>query len=116
MKGTEALSLYLVPTARLELAQLSPLPPQDSVSTNFTTSAAVKTRSGWHEELRTELKEILTSIPQRSGPFAAMQHCPERDLAYFVGMAAAPEAATAGAGAGTGAAGIGAVPGICAAP
>src|SRR5438876_6432659 len=29
----------LMPTARLELAQLSPLPPQDSVSTNFTTSA-----------------------------------------------------------------------------
>ena len=29
----------MVPTARLELAQLSPLPPQDSVSTNFTTSA-----------------------------------------------------------------------------
>jgi hypothetical protein len=32
----------LVPTARLELAQLSPLPPQDSVSTNFTTSARVR--------------------------------------------------------------------------
>src|SRR5690606_7588356 len=31
--------LRLVPTARLELAQLSPLPPQDSVSTNSTTSA-----------------------------------------------------------------------------
>src|SRR5437763_16483788 len=31
--------LFLVPTARLELAQLSPLPPQDSVSTNFTTTA-----------------------------------------------------------------------------
>jgi hypothetical protein len=31
-----------VPTARLELAQLSPLPPQDSVSTNFTTSAALE--------------------------------------------------------------------------
>ena len=31
--------LQLVPTARLELARLSPLPPQDSVSTNFTTSA-----------------------------------------------------------------------------
>src|SRR3546814_8614029 len=30
---------YLVPTAILELAQLSPLPPQDSVSTNSTTSA-----------------------------------------------------------------------------
>ena len=29
----------LVPTARLELTRLSPLPPQDSVSTNFTTSA-----------------------------------------------------------------------------
>jgi len=28
-----------VPSARLELAQLSPLPPQDSVSTNFTTTA-----------------------------------------------------------------------------
>ncbi len=34
----------LVPTARLELAQLSPLPPQDSVSTNFTTSALHATR------------------------------------------------------------------------
>ncbi len=32
--------LELVPTARLELAQLSPPPPQDGVSTNFTTSAA----------------------------------------------------------------------------
>ena len=29
----------LVPTGRLELPRLSPLPPQDSVSTNFTTSA-----------------------------------------------------------------------------
>jgi len=34
-----ALDNFLVPTARLELAQLSPLPPQDSVSTNFTASA-----------------------------------------------------------------------------
>jgi len=31
-----------VPTARLELAQPKPLPPQDSVSTNFTTSAYYK--------------------------------------------------------------------------
>jgi len=39
----------LVPTARLELAQLAPLPPQDSVSTNFTTSAkhAILTRFDW---------------------------------------------------------------------
>ena len=35
---------FLVPTARLELAQPKPLPPQDSVSTNFTTSASCKTR------------------------------------------------------------------------
>jgi hypothetical protein len=34
--------LFLVPSARLELAQLSPLPPQDSVSTNFTTTAVTK--------------------------------------------------------------------------
>src|SRR3954471_11304557 len=40
----------LVPTARLELAQLSPLPPQDSVSTNFTTSAALDLPPGWREE------------------------------------------------------------------
>ena len=33
--------LSLVPSARLELAQLSPLPPQDSVSTNFTTTASI---------------------------------------------------------------------------
>jgi hypothetical protein len=33
--------INLVRTARLELAQLSPLPPQDSVSTNFTTSAVL---------------------------------------------------------------------------
>jgi len=32
----------MVPTARLELARLSPLPPQDSVSTNSTTSALRK--------------------------------------------------------------------------
>ena len=32
-------SNYLVQMARLELARLAPLPPQDSVSTNSTTSA-----------------------------------------------------------------------------
>src|SRR6187402_3195435 len=31
--------LRMVPTGRLELPRLAPLPPQDSVSTNFTTSA-----------------------------------------------------------------------------
>ena len=33
------LDCHMVPTMRLELTRLSPLPPQDSVSTNFTTSA-----------------------------------------------------------------------------
>ena len=31
--------LYMVPMAGVEPAQLTPLPPQGSVSTNFTTSA-----------------------------------------------------------------------------
>lgn len=33
----------MVPMGRLELPRLSPLPPQDSVSTNFTTSASIHT-------------------------------------------------------------------------
>lgn len=44
---------FLVPTARLELAQLSPLPPQDSVSTNFTTSADFIQKSRGFLESRT---------------------------------------------------------------
>ncbi len=32
----------MVPSARLELAQPKPLPPQDSVSTNSTTTASLK--------------------------------------------------------------------------
>lgn len=43
LPGSRLRSSCLVPTARLELAQLSPLPPQDSVSTNFTTSAGGET-------------------------------------------------------------------------
>lgn len=31
----------MVPTVRLELTRLSPPPPQDGVSTNFTTSATL---------------------------------------------------------------------------
>src|SRR5436189_150351 len=50
----------LVPTARLELAQLSPLPPQDSVSTNFTTSALSSCASAC---LRRLLAESLTEQP-----------------------------------------------------
>ena len=37
--------VILVPTGRLELPRLSPLPPQDSVSTNFTTSACQRFRT-----------------------------------------------------------------------
>ena len=41
----------MVPSARLELAQLSPLPPQDSVSTNFTTTAAFKSPDGMRRHM-----------------------------------------------------------------
>ncbi len=34
--------ILMVPSARLELAQPKPLPPQDSVSTNSTTTASLK--------------------------------------------------------------------------
>jgi hypothetical protein len=41
LHGVLAVIFVMVPSARLELAQLSPLPPQDSVSTNFTTTALI---------------------------------------------------------------------------
>jgi hypothetical protein len=37
----------MVPTARVELARLAPLPPQDSVSTNSTTSAINRLLNRW---------------------------------------------------------------------
>lgn len=43
-RDTVADRFSLVPMGRLELPRLSPLPPQDSVSTNFTTSALTETR------------------------------------------------------------------------
>src|SRR6516165_3472419 len=69
----------MVPTARLELAQLSPLPPQDSVSTNFTTSAAFLFAPGSHEEWLAGQPRILVEGDHRN---------------YFCGIAAAPEAPT----------------------
>ena len=78
---------FLVPTARLELAQLSPLPPQDSVSTNFTTSAAL---------------EFLASARMRMARRATANSSGAIDL-YFCGMAPAPEAVADAAGAGGGA-------------
>jgi hypothetical protein len=54
-------SVCLVPSARLELAQLSPLPPQDSVSTNFTTTAVCL--PGLREEHRFIGVIALRTIP-----------------------------------------------------
>lgn len=69
------LEKFLVPTARLELAQLSPLPPQDSVSTNFTTSANFCQKSHAFLESRTFYHAIGASrqfvTPRRSAPAAA---------------------------------------------
>jgi hypothetical protein len=53
-----------VPTARLELAQLSPLPPQDSVSTNFTTSAVNLTLSLF-PSLCSSTMSTRTALPVR---------------------------------------------------
>src|SRR6218665_2447240 len=77
----------LVPTARLELAQLSPLPPQDSVSTNFTTSAALKIMSGWHEAWRTRQREILPAISIRN-------RAPQRGVRCLAATLCAGAAAT----------------------
>src|SRR4029453_16215102 len=50
------LNLNLVPTGRLELPRVTPLPPQDSVSTNFTTSAYQES------EVRSQ-KTLTTAFP-----------------------------------------------------
>jgi hypothetical protein len=85
-------SIFLVPSARLELAQLSPLPPQDSVSTNFTTTAALScldcVRNLAEFALRTD-REFTLNLPLYS----------EGQSNYFEGICAAPDAGTAGAGA-----------------
>ncbi len=82
-------AFYLVPTARLELAQLAPLPPQDSVSTNFTTSAEAR------------YSNLLCVLP-------SMHSCSEHPNFFdYFGISAAWPAAFAGscAGAAAGAAG-----------
>ena len=82
----------LVPTARLELAQLSPLPPQDSVSTNFTTSAAHETESEKHEDAPPGQHEILTRR-QAPIPRAGLRAILEMIEAKFPERAAEFEAA-----------------------
>ena len=93
-----------MPSARLELAQLSPLPPQDSVSTNFTTTARrflPLLRPGLPKE--TSLPNHAEFYPQTIGflPMGPVLG------AYLEAAGAGPEAAT---GAGTGAA-LGTAPG-----
>jgi hypothetical protein len=89
---------YLVPSARLELAQLSPLPPQDSVSTNFTTTAVFSCPDRMRNLQGLSLSELLrvypenTSIPGPNRIISAWSAC------YFPGICAAPEAGATGTG------------------
>ena len=96
----------MVPSARLELAQLSPLPPQDSVSTNFTTTAAFKclncVRPLADLAFQTDLEFTLKSpgISTITGNFGGN---------YLDGICAAPDAGVAGTTA-TGAGAVTAAP------
>ena len=87
----------MVPSARLELAQLSPLPPQDSVSTNFTTTAAFGClkypRALTDFAVQTTLR-VYPDLPLF--PWGHSNYC----AFYLTGIWAEPEAATAGADAG----------------
>src|SRR5690606_2944881 len=118
----------LVPTARLELAQLSPLPPQDSVSTNFTTSAWVflvrpadASAGSWTTHRVYPEKRVVSECAQAfPGEFGShpMQKPPGRGRspvppAHLPGIWAAPVAGAASAGAGA-AAGAAAGDGITA--
>ena len=66
---------HLVPTMRLELIRPRSLPPQDSVSTNFTTSALLQSgRTTGHARnarplpcIRTTLESPATSNPNPPG-------------------------------------------------
>ena len=55
----------LVPTARLELARLAPLPPQDSVSTNFTTSAIVSNSYLRRIHPRAAFRHLIARLARR---------------------------------------------------
>ena len=90
-----------MPSARLELAQLSPLPPQDSVSTNFTTTAAEFLYQKHYEDalghvLPTDLEFTLKSPQFRRGQGTFHPN-------YLAGICAAPEAGACAGVATTGA-------------
>ena len=86
---SKVIIIHLVPTVGLEPTQLTPLPPQDSVSTNFTTSASLQA-PGLQEESLAEQPRILARIARRSQGFC------RAGWAYFDGIAGVPEAAAAG--------------------
>src|SRR5574343_305370 len=65
---------FMVPTARLELAQLAPLPPQDSVSTNFTTSAFIDSPSNNHQENPCVTSVFLLPWMPHQQHLPALQH------------------------------------------
>jgi hypothetical protein len=86
--------VYLVPSARLELAKLSPLPPQDSVSTNFTTTAYLACLTG-RKNLAIPAFRTVPQFTLKSSGF----ELPEGKFndGYFDGIWVAPDAGTSGA-------------------
>jgi len=83
----------MVPSARLELAQLSPLPPQDSVSTNFTTTAALSCLNGVR---RLAAFAHLTGCEFTLNFPRVLKEIGKKQNAYFAGICAAPVAGGTG--------------------
>jgi hypothetical protein len=77
----------MVPSARLELAQLSPLPPQDSVSTNFTTTAALSCLNSVRRLAAfcsSDKARVYSEFPSDSEGIG------QKQMVYFAGICAAP--------------------------
>jgi len=90
--------LLMVPSARLELAQLSPLPPQDSVSTNFTTTAEQKGAPNGLIERSTDSK-FNPKPPHFEGIWLTGDRSVAGDVAGAAGAGVGAFVAPAGAGA-----------------
>ena len=84
---TATLACGLVPRAGLEPAQLLPLPPQDSVSTSSTTSAAEK----YIDERATLGKSFFRAFPVSAMPFVLRE--PRLTGARFSGLSSGSSAA-----------------------
>ncbi len=74
-----------MPTVRLELTRLSPLPPQDSVFTNFTTSAFDQ----WFRQVACDRATVSYGDEKRNYTFFL-----RRNITYF-GISLAFESASA---------------------